>query len=97
MSKRSREQETTEKSPAPTGSFEEAMGRLEGVVKRLESGDLPLEEALTLFEEGVKLTRFCRAKLDEAQGRLEEVSSVSKGQVKLTPMAEGDVPPEEKD
>lgn len=51
--------------------FEAALQRLEGIVKSLEGGDLPLEESLRLFEEGVALTRQCAARLDEAQRRIE--------------------------
>ena len=51
--------------------FEEALKELESIVERLEKGDLPLEDALTLFEEGVKLSRFCHKKLDEAQKKVE--------------------------
>ncbi len=52
-------------------TFEEAMKRLEEIVEQLEKGELPLEETLSLFEEGVKLSRFCREKLDEAEKRVE--------------------------
>lgn len=51
--------------------FEEALEKLEDIVKKMETGDLPLEEALKSFEEGVKLIRFCSAKLDDAQRRVE--------------------------
>lgn len=51
-------------------SFEEAFARLEAVVAKLESGEAGLEEALELFEEGVTLSRYCRHKLDEAEGRI---------------------------
>lgn len=52
-------------------TFEEAIKRLEEIVKELEGGDIPLEETLSLFEEGVKLSHFCREKLDEAEKRIE--------------------------
>jgi exodeoxyribonuclease VII small subunit len=51
--------------------FEDALEKLEGIVKKMETGDVPLEEALKSFEEGIKLIRFCRTKLDEAQRRVE--------------------------
>jgi exodeoxyribonuclease VII small subunit len=51
--------------------FESALQRLEDIVRSLEGGDLPLEESLRLFEEGVALTRQCAARLDEAQRRIE--------------------------
>lgn len=59
--------------PAETGpelSFEEAIGRLEAIVSRLEAGDLALDEALALFEEGVRLSRLCTRQLDAAEGRI---------------------------
>jgi len=52
-------------------TFEDAVARLEEVVEKLESGELPLNESLLLFEEGIKLARECSRQLTEAQGRLE--------------------------
>lgn len=51
-------------------SFEEAMGRLEEIVQALEDGQLPLEKALDLYSEGIKLSKFCQAALDEAEQRI---------------------------
>jgi exodeoxyribonuclease VII small subunit len=51
--------------------FEEALGRLEDIVKRMEAGDMTLEESLKAFEEGIKLARLCSRKLDEAERRVE--------------------------
>ncbi|OPY81921.1 MAG: Exodeoxyribonuclease 7 small subunit [Smithella sp. PtaU1.Bin162] len=51
--------------------FEDALEKLEGIVKKMESGDLPLDEALKSFEEGIKLIRFCQDKLDDAERRVE--------------------------
>lgn len=51
--------------------FEEAMARLEGVVRRLEAGDLPLEESLQIFEEGIRLSRWGLRKLEEAEKKVE--------------------------
>ncbi len=50
--------------------FEEALRQLEAIVSRLEVGDLPLEEALSIFEEGVRLTRLCSQRLSEAESRV---------------------------
>ena len=50
--------------------FEDAMRELEDIVKRLESGDLSLEESLKIFEEGVALSRYCFRKLEEAEKRV---------------------------
>jgi exodeoxyribonuclease VII small subunit len=52
-------------------NFEGAMKRLEEIVEQLEKGEIPLEETLSLFEEGVRLSRFCREKLDEAEKRVD--------------------------
>ena len=54
-----------------TPDFEEALVELEGLVERLERGDLPLDEALKLFERGVALTRHCQASLQAAQQKVE--------------------------
>ncbi len=51
--------------------FEEALARLEEIVRSLEQGEAPLDEALVLFEEGVKLARFCNEKLDQAEAKIE--------------------------
>ena len=51
--------------------FETALKRLEEIVKKLESGDQSLDSALELFEEGIKLSRFCHSKLEQADRRVE--------------------------
>lgn len=51
--------------------FEDALKKLEEIVKEMESGDLTLEESLKSFEEGVRLSRFCAKKLDEAERRID--------------------------
>jgi exodeoxyribonuclease VII small subunit len=55
-------------------TFEEAQEELEQIVQRLESGDVPLDEALKLWERGEELYRFCRERLDGAEGRIEELA-----------------------
>jgi exodeoxyribonuclease VII small subunit len=52
-------------------SFESALKELEQIVEQLEAGDLPLERSLELFEQGVKLSRDCQQRLDEAENRVE--------------------------
>jgi len=52
-------------------SFEAAMKRLEEIVSRMESGDIPLEESLKLFEEGIKLSKELDKTLEEAERRVE--------------------------
>jgi len=60
-------------SPPDPLCFEEALERLEAIVDRLESGDLPLEEALARFEEGVGLTRALGEQLAQAERRVEQL------------------------
>ncbi len=68
-----------------TVTFEEALSRLEEVVKTLEERELPLEEALAYFEEGVRLTRFCRGKLKEIEGRVELLVKDAGGEDRTVP------------
>jgi len=51
--------------------FEEALARLEEIVRKLESGNMSLEDSLKAFEEGVRLSRICSERLDEAERRVE--------------------------
>jgi exodeoxyribonuclease VII small subunit len=51
--------------------FEDALNRLETIVTKLEKGDLPLEEALKVFEEGVRLSKGCLKMLEEAERKVE--------------------------
>jgi len=51
--------------------FEEALEKLEEIVRRMEAGDMTLEESLKAFEEGIKLSRLCAKKLDEAERRVD--------------------------
>jgi exodeoxyribonuclease VII small subunit len=55
-------------------SFEQAQTELEQIVEQLERGQAPLDEALKLWERGEELYTFCRAKLDAAEGRVEELA-----------------------
>jgi exodeoxyribonuclease VII small subunit len=51
--------------------FEECLQRLEQIVDQLEKGDIPLEQSLALFEEGMKLSQSCRGELEAAEGKVE--------------------------
>ncbi len=62
------------KAPGPT--FEDDLTRLAEIVEKLEGGELPLEESLALFEEGVRLSRRSQATLDRAEKKLEELLAV---------------------
>lgn len=89
--------------PAEGPSFEAAIKRLGEIVQTLEKGDLPLEDSLRLFEEGVKLSRISQQRLDAAEKRVEQLLAVdAEGRPKTQPFAtdaadegepdEGDVP-----
>jgi exodeoxyribonuclease VII small subunit len=54
-------------------SFEEDLSRLEDIVRTLEAGDMPLEKALALYEEGLGLSKRCSGRLDQAQSRIEAI------------------------
>lgn len=69
-------------------SFEAALEQLQGIVKKLESGELSLEHALQNFEEGVKLTRLCQQHLTTAEQRVEILTKASNdGEVNLQPFS----------
>lgn len=71
-------------------SFEDALRELERIVGQLETGDVPLDQAITLYEKGDLLRRQCQARLDAAQARIEQVRADAKGNVTgTTPFAAG--------
>lgn len=63
----------------PKLKFEEAITKLESIVKKMEEGKLSLEEALKLFEEGTSLSVFCEKSLNEAQGQVEKLVTDAQG------------------
>jgi exodeoxyribonuclease VII small subunit len=65
--------------------FEAAITELETIVKKLEEGDLALETSLQLYERGVHLSRFCHARLEEAERRIEVLNE--RGELKPAPEA----------
>jgi exodeoxyribonuclease VII small subunit len=56
--------------------FEKKLGRLEEIVQKMEKGDLALEESLKLFEEGVKLSRDCHSRLNEAEAKVKKLMGI---------------------
>jgi exodeoxyribonuclease VII small subunit len=68
--------------------FEEQLKGLEGIVGKLEKGDLPLEESIKLFEEGVKLSEACKQELEAAEGRVEVLLKQKNGAMKAEPFTE---------
>lgn len=63
--------------------FEAAIAELESIVKKLEEGDLALEQSLALYERGVQLSRFCHARLEDAERRIEILNE--RGELKPAP------------
>jgi len=74
-------------------SFEQGLERLEQIVQELEKGDLALERALELFEEGMKLSVACRKKLEEAENRVEILLKKSDGKMTAEPFRTGEDEP----
>lgn len=54
-----------------TEQFEESMKKLQAIVEKLERGDLPLEESMESFAEGVRLAQYCHQKLEEAENKVQ--------------------------
>ena len=71
-------------------NFEQSMKKLEKIVQELESGDLPLEEAMQKFEEGIKLSRLCSKKLDETEKKITLLLQDQKGNVSEKPFISED-------
>lgn len=77
-----------ETGTGPVGemSFEDALGELERVVARLESGEVPLEESITLYGRGAELRRHCEDKLKAAEARVAEITQGPDGSIGTRPM-----------
>jgi len=65
-------------------SFEQALVALEEVVQQLESGSVPLDQSITLYERGEKLRKLCQARLDDAQARIEKIVTDANGAASST-------------
>lgn len=76
MKKAAAEPKSPAQAEAEAPGFEDALKRLTTIVERLESGDLSLEQSLSLFEEGTRLSRASQAKLDAAEKRVEELLAI---------------------
>jgi exodeoxyribonuclease VII small subunit len=72
--------------------FEAAIAELESIVKKLEEGDLALEQSLQLYERGVKLSQFCHSRLEEAERRIEILNE--RGELKPAPATLGSDTPD---
>jgi exodeoxyribonuclease VII small subunit len=70
--------------------FEDDLTKLEGVVERLERGDLTLDESVRLFEEGVKLSAACKKELESAEGRIQVLVEGKAGKMQVAEMEVGE-------
>ena len=66
-------------------SFEKALEKLEKIVEALEGGDITLEDALSRYEEGIKLSRLCQEKLAQAEKKIEILTRTAKGELAREP------------
>lgn len=73
----------TQPSPPNPERFEDALKKLEEIVQRLERGELTLEDSLSCYEEGIRLSRFCHAKLEEAERKIETLVKDARGEAAL--------------
>ena len=76
-------------------TFETSLEELERIVRELERGDLPLEKSLELFEQGVKLSRACQERLNEAERRIEILTRDSQGRATVSEFESDDESEEE--
>jgi exodeoxyribonuclease VII small subunit len=70
-------------------NFEDSLKKLESIVAQLEQGDLPLEDSLKLFEEGVGLSAACKQELDAAEGKVQILIKQRDGSQKIEPFPTG--------
>ena len=87
-----REEEATKETSKPQSAksekpepFEKNLARLDAIVRQLEDTDLPLEKALVLYEEGMKLSECCNKQLEEAEGRVEILRKKVAGKIVAEP------------
>lgn len=73
--------------PGKAESFEKNLERLDAIVRELEDAELPLEKALQLYEEGMKLSEVCHKQLEEAEGRVEILMKKTGGKVVAEPFS----------
>ena len=80
-----------------SNEFEKAFQQLEKIVQRLEREELPLDESLQLFEEGIRLSRFCHQRLEEVEKKIETILADAKGQPVTEPFDTGELLDEDED
>jgi len=71
--------------------FEKAFQNLEKIVQRLEGEEMPLDESLQLFEEGIRLSRFCHQRLEEVEKKIELILADAKGQPVTEPFEDDEI------
>jgi exodeoxyribonuclease VII small subunit len=81
---------TKSKGPRMTKTFEESFGELSSIVERLQAGELPLEETISLFEQGMRLSFECERFLDEAGRRVEVLVEREDGRLETEEFDEDD-------
>ncbi len=85
MSEKRKRKPKRGKEPSPT--FEEALARLEDIARQLEDGDLALEKAISLSEEGLRLSELCEKQLNRAEGKIQQLVE-RMGRAELEPLGE---------
>jgi exodeoxyribonuclease VII small subunit len=70
-------------------SFEESLKQLESIIGKLERGDLPLEESVRLFEEGIQLSNTCKTDLETAEGKVQMLLKQKDGSMMPVPFSSG--------
>lgn len=73
-----------------TKTFEESIAELEQIVDQLENGDVPLDDAVTLFEKGMKLSAKCHGQLDKAEQKIKLLAEDDNGNVQITDFDSGE-------
>lgn len=73
-----------------SNEFEKSFQQLEAIVRRLEGEEFPLDESLQLFEEGIRLSRFCHQRLEEVERKIELILADAKGQPRAEPFDSGE-------
>ncbi|MEP6818993.1 MAG: exodeoxyribonuclease VII small subunit [bacterium] len=76
------------KNDEPPKTFEASLDALEEIVHQLEGGDLPLEKSLELFEDGIRLSRQCQERLNQAERRIEVLLRDNQGRSSVMPFAD---------
>ena len=77
--------EVAKPEPAKKPVFEQSLARLEEIVRKLESANLPLDDAMKLFEEGMQLSRDCQKQLEQAEARVEILLKKAGGEMSAQP------------